>query len=260
MSSDQVFLDAIQQAAALLDVAKSVLVITGAGISADSDLPVYRGIGGLYNDNATEEGMPIEEALSGHMLHANPEITWGHISRIEKACRDATHNRGHQVVAAMERYVERVCVFTQNVDGFHRSAGSTNIIDIHGDVHDLFCTTCHYRERVHNYSHLDIPPKCDGCGGLIRPDVVLFGELLSTAKLKRLEEEAAKGFDAVMTIGTSSLFPYIMQPVLIAKALGVPTIEINPGVSEVSEVVDIKVTGRAADSLHRIAELLAWEK
>lgn len=251
---------AIRAATALFEQASRVLFITGAGISADSDLPTYRGIGGLYNVNMTDEGLTIEEALSGPMLAERPEITWGHISRIEEACRDASFNRGHEVIALLEDHLDHVCVFTQNVDGFHRSAGSSQVIDIHGDVYQLLCTQCHYRETVVDYSHLDIPPKCRSCDGLIRPDVVLFGEMLDMKKLELLQAEAAKGFDLVVSIGTSSLFPYIMQPVLIAKQLGVPTIEINPGETDISEVVDVKVTERAATALEAVYQNLIEEK
>ncbi|CAM2007537.1 NAD-dependent protein deacylase [Acanthopleuribacter pedis] len=247
---------AIDQATALFEQANRVLFITGAGISADSDLPVYRGIGGLYNVNMTEEGLTIEEALSGEMLNSKPEVTWGHIARIEAACRGASYNRGHEVIALLEAHLDHVCVFTQNVDGFHRGAGSSQVIDIHGDVYQLLCTQCNFRETVADYSHLEIPPKCTSCNGLIRPDVVLFGELLDLGKLELLQAEANRGFDLVVSIGTSSLFPYIMQPVIIANQLGVPTLEINPGETELSDMVDVKVSERAAVALEAIYQKL----
>lgn len=242
----------IDQAASLFKEAGRVLFITGAGLSADSNLPTYRGIGGLYNENETEEGLTIEEALSGEMLAQNPEITWGHIARVEAASRHARFNRGHEVIALLEQHLDHVCVLTQNVDGMHRGAGSSQVIDIHGDVYQLLCTVCGYRETVADYSHLNMPPKCESCSGLVRPDVVLFGEMLDMKKLALLQTEAERGFDMVISIGTSSLFPYIMQPVIIAKQLGVATLEINPGHTDISDLVDLKITERAAVALNDI--------
>ncbi len=247
----------LEKVAKKLTSCRSALFITGAGLSADSNLPTYRGVGGLYNDEHTEEGVPIEEALSIGMLHRRPELCWHHISRIEMSCRDATFNRGHEVIAAFEKRLERVCVLTQNVDGFHRRAGSKNVIDIHGDVGQLICTKCEYRERVTDYSHMQIPPKCPDCNSLVRPDVVLFGEMLPHDKLGKLYQQAELGFDMVFTIGTSSLFPYIVEPVMAAKSMGIPTVEINPGHTDLSRMVAFKISAGAAESLDYLWTLVA---
>ena len=103
-------------------------------MSADSGLPTYRGVGGLYNRGETEEGFAIEEMLSGPMFRQKPEWTWKYLREVEQACRGATFNRGHAVLAEMERHFERVWTLTQNVDGFHHRAGSRNVIAIHGDL------------------------------------------------------------------------------------------------------------------------------
>jgi len=95
--------EAIQEIVHRLKHVRNILFITGAGLSADSGLPTYRGVSGLYNDDNTEDGIPIETALSGHMLVQRPDVAWKHISRIEQACRGASFNRGHQVIAEMER-------------------------------------------------------------------------------------------------------------------------------------------------------------
>lgn len=249
--------EALQTVAARMMDARSILFITGAGLSADSDLPTYRGVGGLYNDEHTTEGIPIEEALSGTMLARRPEIAWGHISRIEMACRDALFNRGHQVIAHFEKALERVWVLTQNVDGFHRKAGSRNVIDIHGDVSRLLCTVCPWTEEVEDFSHLtELPPKCPVCGGLVRPDVVLFGEMLPEQKLNTLLREGERGFDMVFSVGTSALFPYIYQPVVQAAQMGVPTVEIDPGETDLSDLVAHRVKARAAVALDYLWSLL----
>jgi NAD-dependent deacetylase len=243
---------AIDRVVDLLDRDHRFLFLTGAGISADSGLPTYRGVGGLYADeNATPHGLPIEDLLSGPMMRSRPELTWRYLREIEDACRGATFNRAHQVIAEMESHFAAVWTLTQNVDGFHRQAGATNVIDIHGDLHHLVCPRrgCGWREVVADYGHLAELPRCPNCGAVIRPDVVLFGEPLSEDKLRLLEQQRAKGFDVVFSVGTSSLFPYIIAPVKEARKRGIPTVEINPGRTEVSELVDIKIQAGAAEAL-----------
>ena len=117
---------------------KSLLFITGAGVSADSGLPTYRGIGGLYNVEHPEEGIPIEDILSGNMFRRRPELTWKYLGQVEQSSRGATFNRAHEVIAAMEARFPRVWTLTQNIDGFHRAAGSRNVLEIHGRLHELF--------------------------------------------------------------------------------------------------------------------------
>lgn len=247
----------IQDVAAKLRQAKRVLFITGAGISADSNLPTYRGIGGLYNDAATDEGHTIEDALSGEMFRVRPDITWKHILTIEGACRGARFNRAHEVIAQLEAHVQGVVVLTQNVDGFHQSAGSSDIIDIHGDLKRLLCTVCDYRTRVVDYGQFtDLPPRCPSCDGVLRPDVVLFGEMLPMNKAMRMNALHQMGLDMVFSVGTSSLFPYIVEPVLTAKRLGIPTVEINPGDTDLSRMVDYKIAMGAADTLSALWDAL----
>ena len=244
--------DSIARIAGLLKKCKSILFITGAGISADSGLPTYRGIGGLYNDRLTEDGVPVETALAGETLEKDPAITWKYLSQIEKNCRGATFNRGHEVIAEMEKRFERVWVLTQNIDGFHHAAGSRNIIDIHGNMHELICMACGWRRTVKDYSKMDIPPKCPKCSRIARPAVVFFGEMLPEDKLEILDRELRLGFDIYFSIGTSSLFPYIRGPIVAASRSGRPTIEINPEDTEVSRLVDIKLRMGAADALEAI--------
>jgi NAD-dependent deacetylase len=216
-------------------------------------LPTYRGIGGLYNQETTTEGISIEEAISGEMLQARPEVTWKYILQIERACRTAGFNRAHAVIAEMEKVFERVWVLTQNIDGFHQAAGSKNVIDIHGDIHDLRCLSCTYRVRVTDYSNLKgLPPRCPQCGGVLRPEVVLFGEMLPADKLAALERAWQQGFDMVFSVGTTSVFPYIARPVVEARRRGIPTVEINPGRTQVSDLVDLKIAGTAAVTLEQI--------
>ncbi len=236
----------------LLRQAKSILFITGAGISADSGLPTYRGIGGLYNGKTTDEGIPIEMALAVETLNTRPEITWRYLAQIEERCRSAKFNRGHAVIAEMEKKFSRVWVFTQNIDGFHQAAGSRNVIDIHGDMHNLFCPNCLWRTTVKDYSRVKIPPLCPECNHIVRPEVVFFGEMLPEKKLRVLYTQLQKGFDLYFSVGTTSVFPYIQQPIFQARVSGKPTVEINPAHTEISDLVDIKLPLGAAQALENI--------
>ncbi len=242
----------IEQAAQKLAESASVLFVTGAGISADSGVPTYRGVGGLYNVDTTADGMPIEELLSGETMEKQPELTWKYLHEIASACKGARFNRGHKVIAEIEKKFPRVWTLTQNVDGFHRDAGGKNVIEIHGNLSELKCTLCDFREMVADLDGLADLPLCAKCESVLRPDVVLFGELLSLENIELLQTELDKGFDLVFSIGTSSLFPYIMEPVWRAKQQGAPTIEINPDETEVSGIVDLKVPTGAAEALDRI--------
>ena len=220
---------AVATAAGILSRSRSALFVTGAGMSADSGLPTYRGVGGLYDSGTTEEGLPIEVLLSGPLFARRPEWTWKYLAEIERACRGAAPNRGHEVLALLERRLPR-CVVS--------------------------CTACSWRERVVDFSRLAIPPRCPLCGGIVRPEVVLFGEMLPAAALDRLDRELAQGFDAVFTIGTTSVFPYIAGPVEAARRRGIPTVEINPGESEVSGLVDVRIRTGAREALAAIWETL----
>lgn len=243
--------DLLDEIAGLCAGARRILFITGAGISADSGLPTYRGIGGLYDGNATDEGYAIEDALSGEMLRQHPEITWKYLAQIEATCRGARPNAAHAAIAWLESRAA-VTVLTQNVDGLHRAAGSTDLIEIHGTLHRLACTSCGLRLEVADYDGLPLPPGCPDCEGLLRPEVVLFGEALPEGAIRRLVEILQGGVDLVFSIGTTSVFPYIAEPVLWARQHGVPSVEINPGETRVSSFVDYRLRMGAADAMVRL--------
>jgi NAD-dependent protein deacetylase/lipoamidase len=240
------------EVARLCAAARRILFITGAGISADSGLPTYRGIGGLYDGNLTDEGFMIEDALSGEMLAMRPDITWKYIAQIEANCRDVRPNAAHEAIAWLEASRGGVTVLTQNIDGLHRAAGSRNLIEIHGTLHHLVCTECDSEFVVPDYAALDIPPVCADCGGMLRPDVVLFGEALPAEAVQRLVATLETGVDLVFSIGTTSVFPYIAEPVFDALRRGVPTVEINPGESRISKAVDFRLRIGAAAAMGEI--------
>jgi NAD-dependent deacetylase len=185
-----------------------------------------------------------------------PHITWHHIGAIERALRGARYNLAHAIIAALERRFE-VVVLTQNVDGFHRAAGSSAVIDIHGDCHDLQCTRCDHRERREDYAGMSLPPTCPACGAVVRPEVVLFEEMLPATKLNRLIAELQRGFDAYFSVGTSSIFPYIAQPMLDAARRGLLTVEINPSETEISGLCELRFECGAVRALSAIFPELA---
>ena len=194
----------IAAAGRLLSTARRILFITGAGLSADSGLPTYRGVGGLYEGTLTDIGLPIEQALSGAMFAQRPDIAWRYLSQIESSCRGAHPNAGHYAIARLEALRGDVTVLTQNVDGFHLAAGSRDVIEMHGTLRRLRCVDCGRARQVDNYAGLTIPPECPHCGGIIRPDVVLFGEQLPDQAVHRFEQVLAAGPDLIVSVGTGS--------------------------------------------------------
>lgn len=244
---------ATQQLGEALRAAERILIITGAGLSADSGLPTYRGVGGLYNGH-TEDGLPIETALSGPMLHLDPALCWKYLAEIGRACVTARPNAGHVAIAELQRRKVNCWVLTQNVDGYHLAAGSPpeRLIEIHGTLSPLFCMACGEPSNELN-AHLNrpLPPRC-GCGGALRPPVVLFDEMLPESALARLREVSARGFDAVVAVGTSASFAYIVEPLLRARHGGGFTAQIDPAASELSLMVDVHVAARASDVLPQL--------
>lgn len=242
--------------AALLRRAERVLFITGAGISADSGLPTYRGVGGLYNDTHTEEGLTIEDALSGEVFAMRPDITWKYLAQIEENCHGARPNPAHLAIAELEQQMQNVTVFTQNIDGLHRLAGSSDVIEVHGNLQELVCTACDHAETVDGLRGREMPPLCPACGSVLRPNVVLFGEALPEEAMDRFVTALEEGFDLIITIGTSGAFPYIAEPVLWAAQAGVPTVEINPLQTRLSPIVDYHLPLGAAVAMQALMQRL----
>ena len=253
--------------AELVKQSRRVLFVTGAGISADSGLPTYRGVGGLYDQQQTEDGYAIEECLSGPMLRTRPEISWKHMLRLGIAIAEHCPNDAHRIMATWEQRFAaqggKVTVVTQNIDGYHRAAGSTNVYEFHGSLGTLDCTKCTWSETfdldagvVERLKAMQqtIPPKCPECNAVIRPRVVLFEEMLPVNVIEDFQNEfdGGNGFDLVFSIGTSGMFPYITDPVRIAADKGIPTVEINPTESNISRYVRIHLPLPAAEALREI--------
>ncbi len=241
---DHRLIDALQRA-------ERMLIITGAGLSADSGLPTYRGLGGLYN-GVTAEGIPIEQALSGSTLRNNPALCWKYLAELGKACLGAEPNAGHYAIAEMQRRKPGCWVLTQNIDGYHRQAGCdpARLIEIHGELAPLYCQSCGaVSEELAGHLDKPLPPRCEQCAGILRPPVVLFEEMLPEKAIEALYHELSKGFDLVVAVGTTASFPYIAEPVLRTRQAGGFTVEINPQDGALSPFVHVHLRDRALDVL-----------
>lgn len=229
--------------------AQRILIITGAGISADSGLPTYRGIGGLYNDH-TDDGVPIEVAMSGDMLRRDPALCWKYLAQLGSACLGAQPNAAHRAIAELQILKPDCWVLTQNIDGYHRLAGSPEerLIEIHGELAPLYCQVCRETdERFSEHLQRPLPPRCGACGGVLRPPVVLFGERLPPVAVERLYGQLRLGFDLVISVGTSASFPYIAEPVMQTRRAGGVTVEVTLSRTEISDRVDFRLEERALD-------------
>lgn len=246
--------EALRRVAEALQQAERILVITGAGLSADSGLPTYRGVGGLYNGHSGD-GLPIEAALSGSMIRRDPGLCWKYLAEIGRACIAAEPNAGHAAIAELQRRKPGCWVLTQNIDGYHLAADSPRqrLIEIHGTLAPLFCMSCG-QESDELIDHLarPMPPRCNGCGGVLRPSVVLFEEMLPTQALAQLQTQLLEGFDAVLAVGTSASFAYIVEPILRTRHGGGFTAQIDPVASELSLLVDVHLAQGASDVLPQL--------
>jgi len=239
-----------------LERAERILFVTGAGISADSGLPTYRGVGGLYDGKVTDDGYAIEEALSATVWRSRPDITWKYLWQIGHACVDAQPNAAHLAIARWQQRKPHCTLLTQNVDGLHRKAGSTDLIEIHGHAFDLYCCDCARAfdagRLINNYRDgFSGVPSCEYCGGIVRPNIVLFEEALPAPAIDRLQHLLNQPLDMVVSIGTSAAFPYIVQPLLIGRRQGAVCVDINPDAA-LAPYVDYQLPLSAATAMAQL--------
>lgn len=182
----------------LLRSARRVAVLTGAGISAESGIPTFRdaltGLWARYD--------PEELATPG-AFRRNPELVWDWYAERRAKVKEARPNPGHYALAELERRVEAFRLFTQNVDGLHQEAGSRNVVELHGSIRRVRCADCGRQAEQWDESG-DRPPRCGACGGMLRPDVVWFGEYLPPGALEAAWA-AAEDCDVFLSVGTSNL-------------------------------------------------------
>ncbi|NOS86710.1 MAG: NAD-dependent deacylase [Ignavibacteria bacterium] len=229
--------------------AENVAVLTGAGVSAESGVPTFRDPGGIWEKFRPEQLANFEAFMN------DPDFVWSWYQHRREIMREVKPNKGHIALAEMEQVFPKFGLITQNIDNLHFRAGSKKIIELHGNIERNFCMKC----RTF-YEEIDLSEKkvlkCEKCGGLIRPDVVWFGEMLPMNEL-RIAEESAANADVFFTIGTSAeVYPAAMLPI-IAKRAGAYVVEINTKPTAISAELDEILTGKSGEIL---AELITVMK
>lgn len=187
----------IDRARAALREARSVVVLTGAGISAESGVPTFRGAGGLWKT------WRPEELATPFAFERDPKLVWEWYDWRRQKIAQAEPNPGHLALVEMERRFPEFLLVTQNVDGLHFDAGSRKLVEMHGSIWRMKCVACLEAVENREVPLPALPPKCR-CGGLLRPDVVWFGELLPPDALNRATR-ACQNCDVMLIVGTSSV-------------------------------------------------------
>lgn len=232
-----------------LKTAKSLLFFTGAGISAESGIDTFRGKGGLWNK------MSAQELASFDGFMKNPNLVWEWYQYRRNIVRNTKPNAGHLTIAKFESLFDEVTVVTQNVDNLHKRAGSNNILELHGNIERNFCMDCRTFYGVEKFIDVHEAPRCDKCGGMIRPDVVWFGETLPQDVFSEAERKSANA-DICFLVGTSAVvYPAAYIPIS-AKEAGATLVEINIEPTNITNQVDYPIFGKSGEVLPRIFELL----
>ncbi len=213
----------LSKAAEILINAKHAVVLTGAGISAESGIPTFRGKDGLWNRYRPEE-LATPEAFA-----RNPKLVWEWYAWRMGIIFSAKPSRAHRAIAEMEENGIIKAVITQNVDDLHERAGSRNVLHLHGEIARITCSSrqCDYSIRVKEPPEINPLPECPECGSLLRPGVVWFGEALPADVLRDAMELCEKS-DVILVVGTSAVVQPAASLPLIVRRNGGTIIEINP--------------------------------
>ncbi|MFZ1238063.1 MAG: NAD-dependent deacylase [Anaerolineae bacterium] len=222
--------------------AQHVAVLTGAGVSAESGVPTFReaqtGLWSQYNP---------EDLATPEAFRRQPALVWEWYAWRRRLVAAAEPNAAHRALAALETLVPRLTLITQNVDGLHQRAGSSDVIELHGNLQRIVCSRDH-QVATSWVETDDVPPRCPQCQALLRPDVVWFGESLPFRALQSALD-AARDCDVFLSVGTSA----IVQPAasLPYEALehGAITVEVNPSATALTEHVMYALTGSAGQVL-----------
>ena len=238
----------IQQAATVLAQSSHCVALTGAGISVESGIPPFRGKGGLW-----EKFDPMEYA---HVdaFKRDPEKVWKVLFLgLQEVLQKASPNGGHLGLFDLEQMGRLQTIVTQNIDGLHQQAGSRDVIEFHGTFSKIRCTQCNARLNADQVNLKRLPPQCD-CGGILRPDVVMFGEIIPVGHLQRAQQ-LASACDTMLVVGTSATVEPAAYLPLIAKRAGAAIIEINPETTSLThQVSDITVLGQAGTVMTELVD------
>ncbi len=219
----------------MLASATSVVAFTGAGISAESGVPTFRGNEGLWKKFKPEELANLDSFMR------NPELVWEWYAHRKRIISGIQPNPGHYALAQMERVFPHFAVITQNIDNLHHRAGSKTVYELHGNIERNYCMKCgtpySNEEILHPDDQLHVAMRCGKCTGLIRPDVVWFGEMLPEDEWEK-SVRAAESAELLLSIGTSGVvYPAASIP-LLAREQGAYIVEINPEPTPLTDVAD----------------------
>ncbi len=231
----------IEQVRQWLRETESVVVLTGAGISAESGIPTFRGEGGLWRRFRAEE-LATPEAFG-----RDPKLVWEWYDWRRGIVAEVQPNPGHYALARLEEERAGFSLITQNVDGLHDLAGSKSPLKLHGDIWEVRCTRCSFRGVNREVPLSEIPPRC-GCGALLRPDIVWFGESLPAGVIEAAWSRSEQA-DLFLVVGTSALVQPAASLPLAAKRCGARLLEINPDHTPLTPQADIHLSGPAGEIL-----------
>jgi NAD-dependent deacetylase len=224
----------------LLAEANRVVVLTGAGVSAESGVPTFRGGG----NTTVWKGMPFDVISSAEMVERDLPAVWEWFDYRRGFMKEIEPNAAHREIARWQDRFAEFTLVTQNIDGLHQKAGSRDVIELHGNIWRARCTICRSSFDASN----DRPDACLDCGNSLRPDVVLFGEMLPAGAFEFAADRALH-CELCFVIGTSGLvYPAAGLPEL-AKSAGAYVCEVNPERTPVSDLCDEVITGKAAEVL-----------
>ena len=225
--------------------ARRVFVLTGAGVSAESGVPTFRGGG----QTASWMGMPFDKISSAGMLERNLAEVWEWFNYRRDVIERIAPNAAHHAIARWQERFEDLTLVTQNVDGLHQAAGSRDVVELHGNLWRARCTRCRAKYDLRNgETTASRTFTCEECGNYLRPDVVLFGEMLPAGAYE-LAAAKAKDAELCFVVGTSAIvYPAASLPE-IASGAGAYTVEINPEPTPLSNLCDEVITGKAGEIL-----------
>ena len=236
----------LQQAGLWLAESERVAVLTGAGISAESGVPTFRGKDGLWQGfRATDLATP--EAFAG-----DPKLVWNFYNWRRELLAPLQPNPAHKALVVLEKKIPQFSLVTQNIDDLHHRAGSKNLVELHGNIWMVRCTQCHLVSRNEEVPLPELPA-CNECGGLLRPHVVWFGEQLDPTILDKAVA-AIRSCDTMLVIGTSALVQPAASLALVAKEQGARVVEINLEATPYSHKLDLALRGKAGEILPRVVE------
>jgi NAD-dependent deacetylase len=246
----------IRRAARLIAKARRLVVLTGAGISKESGIPTFR----EAQDGLWARYDPMEMASQEGFLR-NPKLVWEWYEYRFGMVQAAQPNPGHFALARLESLIPQVTVVTQNIDGLHGSAGSTHVLELHGSIRRYKCLNGrHVGFGSADFAgQTDKPPRCPGCGAMLRPDVVWFGEYLPEGVLREAHE-ACRRCDAMLVVGTSGVVQPAASLPYAAAATGSIVVDVNPEADELSAMADIYLPGTAGEVLPQLVEAIQAER